>query len=165
MDQNTNSNNAATTNVPALTGGGQNPAIESVLASAATLTEIIQQETEYLRAADTKGFRSLYDKKAEVAQSYESKLQKLLAQKDQLQSAAPADKERLQEARKAMIEASRENLDALERTNTSLNRISERIMNLAREKAAKQSVSAYSNKGALYNNSKRPVSVGVIETA
>ena len=92
-------------------------------------------------------------------------MQKLLAQKDQLQSAAPADKERLQEARKAMIEASRENLDALERTNKSLNRISERIMNLAREKAAKQSVSAYSNKGALYNKSKRPVSVGVIETA
>lgn len=159
MEQTEQKNNKA----PA--SAAQNQAIESVLSSAATLTDIIKQETEYLRAANTKGFKSLHDKKTEIANSYQHKLHNLLAQKEHLASAAPTDLERLQQARQDMIMASRENLEALERTNKSLNRISERIMKLAREKAEKQSISAYSNKGALYNNSKRPVSVGVIETA
>lgn len=150
-------------NAQTLPDHAQAQAIEGILASASDLTDILNKETEYLKAADTKGFRSLHDQKTEYAARYESQLMKLISNKEQLKSAPPEALAKLQEARKDMAQASKENLTALERTNKSLNRISERLLNLAREKSSNDKL-AYSNKGALYSNSKRPVSVGITET-
>jgi hypothetical protein len=62
-----------------------------------------------------------------------------------------------------MITASNENLEALSRTTKSLNRISERILKLARKKSQGNAL-AYSNKGTIYENNKKPISVGLAET-
>jgi|TARA_R110000868_G_scaffold128518_1_gene336657 hypothetical protein len=141
----------------------QNAAIDSIIVSATSLTEIIQKETEYLRAADTKSFQALHNQKTERAHAYQEQFMKLVSNKAQLKSANPEALERLQQARSEMITASNENLEALSRTTKSLNRISERILKLARKKSQGNAL-AYSAKGTVYDNNKTPISVGLTET-
>lgn len=141
----------------------QNAAIDSIIMSATNLTEIIQKETEYLRAADTKNFQALHATKTEHAHAYQAQFMKLVSNKGQLKSADPEALERLQQARSEMISASNENLEALSRTTKSLNRISERILKLARKKSQGNAL-AYSAKGTVYDNTKTPISVGLTET-
>lgn len=150
-------------NQNALADYSSNKAIDSIVVSAQDLTEILNQETACLKAADTKGFKALHDQKTEFTQRYEAQFTKLIANKEQLKGAPVSELERLQEARKNVINASKENLEALKRTNKSLNRLSERILNLARENQ-QASTATYSSKGSLYTNDKRPISVGLIET-
>jgi len=141
----------------------QNKAIDSIIVTAANLTEIIQKETEYLKAADTKSFKALHAQKTQYVHAYEAEFLKLVSNKAQLKSADPDALERLQQARSEVITASNENLEALNRTTKSLNRISERILKLARDKSQGNAL-AYSNKGTIYENSKKPISVGLAET-
>lgn len=145
-----------------ITDGANSSAIEKIIASATDLTDILNQETECLKAADTKGFKALHDQKHEIAQRYETQFHQLVSNKENLKGTNPAMLERLQDARRDMVKASKDNLTALERTNKSLNRLNERMMNLAREKS-QQNTQTYGNTGALYNNDKKPISVGLIE--
>lgn len=151
---------------PALTApSGTSPAaINSIILSAENLTEIIEKETACLRVADSHGFKSLHAQKESFAHSYEAQFQKLIANKGELKALAPEDLQRLTQARKKMTDASIENFAAMERTKRSLNRLSERIMKLARNQS-QHNTNLYSSSGALYSSQGTAKSIGIGEDA
>tara|TARA_R110002124_G_scaffold64985_2_gene177251 strand:- start:62683 stop:63159 length:477 start_codon:yes stop_codon:yes gene_type:complete len=144
---------------------GTSPAaINGIISSAENLTEIIQQETACLRAADSNGFKDLHAQKEDFAHRYEAQFQKLIANKEELKALAPEDLARLTQARKKMTDASIENFAAMERTKKSLNRLSERIMKLVRNQS-QHNTNLYSASGALYSSQGSAQSIGIGEDA
>jgi ElaB/YqjD/DUF883 family membrane-anchored ribosome-binding protein len=140
-----------------------NKAMQEMMSTIDNLRGALIEETNALKEADTKTFLTLQDKKLEVAREYLDNMAQMLARKEELQSADPTLKNKLEKMRAEFSETAHENHAALERMKNGMQRLGERIMEKAREAAKKEEELIYGSSGRMYSGIR--ASVGVSETA
>lgn len=140
-----------------------NKAMQEMMSTIDSLRNALVEETSALKDADTQTFLSLQDKKLNVARDYLVGMEQLLARKDELQSADPTLKNRLEEMRIQFSDTAHENHAAIERMKNGMKRLGERIMEKARDAAKKEEELIYGSSGRMYSGIR--ATVGVSETA
>lgn len=117
------------------------------------------EETRVLKEADTKSFMALQDKKLDIAHDYLQGMSQMLSRKDELKSADPALKNRLEKMRVEFADIAHENHAALERMKNGMKRLGERIMETAREAAKKEDQLIYGSSGQMRSGLKATIGI------
>ncbi|MCI5060243.1 MAG: flagellar protein FlgN [Alphaproteobacteria bacterium] len=139
-----------------------NKAINEMMVTIDALRNSLVEETNALNEADTQTFMSLQDNKLHIAGDYLEGMSQLLARKDELKSADPKLKKRLEEMRKDFADIAHENHAALQRMQNGMKRLGERIMEKAKEAAKKEKQIIYGASGHMKQGLK--ASIGVNES-
>ncbi|MDP7142907.1 MAG: flagellar protein FlgN [Alphaproteobacteria bacterium] len=137
-------------------------AMKQMLETIGNLSALYEEENDALAKANTQKFLSLQDEKIKIARNYQNGMRQILDRKDEFKDFSEEFKAKLIAKQKAFDEIARQNLTAIERTQKSVTRLNERIMETAREKASKKNVN-YKDNGRLGRN-ERPVSMGLSES-
>lgn len=140
-----------------------NTAIQEMMETIDALRSVYLEENEALESADTKRFLSLQQRKLGIARTYQDGARQLVERKDEMKTADPDLKKKLEDMQADFSEITSKNLSALERVRGSVQRMNDRIMTSARDAAQKRNVQYRSN-GSLEQN-ERSVSIGVTESA
>ncbi|MBU0800696.1 MAG: flagellar protein FlgN [Alphaproteobacteria bacterium] len=138
-------------------------AMEEMMATIDALRTVYVEETDALEKCDTQTFLALQDRKIASANKYQSGIAQILARKDEMRAADPTLRIRLVTMQEDFSNLSARNIEALNRVSRGVKKLGDRIMNSARDAAAKDAVN-YGKKGLL-NKYKGPVSIGVSEQA
>jgi len=129
------------------------------------LRGVYVRETEALGAADAKSFLALQDEKLRAADLYQTKIKEAVARQEELKSANPVLKKRLNEMQQDFRVLSRKNREALERMQRCTHRLNGTLRRAARDAAQKQLAFSYGETGALEGHKRKSISTGVRETA
>jgi hypothetical protein len=125
------------------------------------LRQVYEDETNALERIDTQAFVSLQSRKIETASKYESFVSQIVSRKDEIRVIDPTFRDRVIAKQEEFNQLTARNLKALDRLNRGVKRLSERIMNSARDTARTEAVN-YGSHGKL-NAYKGPVSLGISE--
>ena len=140
-----------------------NKAMQEMMSTIDRLRFSLVEETAALKDADTQTFMTMQDTKLDIARDYLDGMTQLLARKDELKSADPTLRERLEQMREEFADIAHENHAALERMKNGMKRLGERIMESAREAAKKEEELVYGSSGHMQSAHKG--SIGVNESA
>jgi len=140
-----------------------NRAMQEMMGTIDRLRASLIEETAALRDADTKTFLSLQDNKLDVARDYLDGMTQLLSRKEELRSADPTLRQKLEDMRIDFADIAHENHAALERMKNGMKRLGERIMETARETARKEQQIVYGASGQMQSSMK--ASTGINESA
>lgn len=140
-----------------------NNAMQEMMGAIDKLRASLVEETAALKDADTETFMSLQDKKIDVARDYMEGVSELLNRKDEMKKADPTLINRLEEMREEFGHIAYENHAALNRMRNGMKRLSERIMESAREAARKEEQIIYGANGHMQSGSK--ATIGINESA
>jgi hypothetical protein len=141
-----------------------NRAVQEMIAAIDALQVIYVAENEALRSADTKKFLSIQDRKLAAARDYQSGATQLMERKDQIKSKIdPRLSQALKARQNEFTAIGQENLENLERMRRCTKRLSERLMQAARDTVVKNS-HAYGKRGRMQQAGRR-VSMGLNESA
>lgn len=138
-------------------------ALNEIIRTIGELHEVYQEENQALGNADTKTFLSLQNRKIEMAQMYDSRMQQLIARRKEFKTSSPALKQKLKQMHEDFSGIAQENLKGIDAMKRSIERLNTRIMNVAKEAAEVQNT-FYSAEGALHKR-RRSVSMGLNESA
>lgn len=136
-----------------------NQAMQEMMSTIDRLRLSLIEETKVLKEADTQSFLALQDKKLDVARDYLEGMSQMLARKDELKSADPALKDRLEKMRVEFSDIAHENHAALERMKNGMKRLGERIMETAREAARKEDQLIYGSRGQMQPGLKATIGI------
>lgn len=139
-----------------------NKAMQEMMDTINTLRTTMVEETEMLTKADTTSFLNMQDKKIEVTSKYLEGMTQLIARKEELKSADPSLREKLQAMRVEFADITDENLVALDRMKTGMKRLGERIMQQAQKAAKSHDQIIYGSNGHMQSASK--ASIGINES-
>lgn len=139
-------------------------AMQEMMAIIDVLRSVYVEETAALKAADTKTFFSLQDRKIEAAQNYHAGLSETLIRKDEISKIRPQMKSMFGQKQEEFSVIAKENLEALDRMRRTADRLGKRIMQTARDTALRDSVS-YGVNGNLTAYKNKPVTMGLNESA
>ncbi len=143
----------------------QNPnqAMQEMMQALDALRTVYNEENSALVSADTRRFMDLQDRKIEAAQRYHDTAAQLIERRDDLKSADPALRRQLQDMHGEFRILTETNLSGIERMNKCVKRLSERVVQSARD-AALRDTANYRRNGTLHRTD-RPVSMGLNESA
>lgn len=164
MHKATHSSHKNTTR-PFILSRDPNKALEETMRTIERLQGLYQKENAALDKSDTKGFLALQDIKVETARLYHDSVSEIIARKDEMQTASAELKQRLRAMQEGFSEIAAKNLKAVSRMQRTVERLGDTIRRAARDSAKQQNTSNYGKSGQLENNSKRPTSMGLSETA
>jgi hypothetical protein len=139
-------------------------AMQEMMQAIDALRNIYVEETIALKAADTKAFFGVQDRKIEAAQNYHAGITEAMARKDELLQAHPQMKSLFRRKQEEFSKIADENLEALDRMRRTVDRLGNRIMRSARDSAMRDGVS-YSARGDLSGYKNKPVTMGLNESA
>ena len=105
----------------------------------------------------------LQDSKIEAGRDYESGMLQLLGRQDDIRAADPSLVQKLEEMQKAFHATTEENRKSLERMQKGMDRLHNRIMQVARKAAEDQAQFVYGASGQM--QTRRKTSIGVSESA
>lgn len=120
-------------------------------------------ETEALKETNTKEFMRLQDDKITVSRKYMHAYEELMARKEEMKTAKPSLKKKLEEMRKDFAVITKENLTAIDKMSKGMRSLENRIMETARKEAQKEKQFAYGASGQLSNGLKS--TIGINESA
>jgi len=140
-----------------------NTAMQEMMHTIDALRSIYLEENEALEQSDTHRFISLQDRKLAAARNYQLGARQILERRAELKKIDPALKQNLAQMQEEFSEITAKNMTALGRISKAVERLNERIMQLARETVSKDGVN-YSASGSL-ENGQRPLSIGLNESA
>lgn len=140
-----------------------NRAMQEMMVTIDKLRGALLEETAALKIADTKGFMALQDKKLDIARDYLEGMNQMIMRKDEMKKADPALLKKLEAVRAEFAEITYENHAAIERMKRGMKRLSERIMETAREAAKREEQLIYGANGHMQTASKG--SIGLNESA
>lgn len=140
-----------------------NQAMLEMMQALDALRTVYDEENDALVNANTRRFMDLQERKIQAAQRYHDTAAQVIEHRDELKSADPVLRQRLQDMHGDFAILTEQNLGHIERMNKSVKRLSERVVKGARDAALRDSAS-YSRRGTLYGNN-RPVSTGLNESA
>lgn len=140
-------------------------AMKDVMDTIKALGNVYREETEALEKSDTKAFMAMQDKKIHAAQEYQTVMAQMVARKNELKTADPAIKDRLDKLHKGFQALSKQNLDAIDRMQRCTERLGNTIRNAAIKSEQTKRGYSYSETGAIPNTSrKKAISSGLSET-
>lgn len=139
-------------------------AMQEMMQTIDALRVVYVQETAALKNADTNAFLNLQDQKIKTAQDYHAGISQMFGRKDEIMMVHPELKSLLRKKQEEFSAVAKENLDAIERMRRTVDRLGSRIMQAARDAAARESVN-YSAKGSLNAYRNKPVTMGLNESA
>jgi hypothetical protein len=141
-----------------------NKAVMEVIDMIENLRRIYIAETAVLAAADTKGFMDIQEKKLKAARLYQNSALILLDRKNELKNKVdPRLTQALAKKQEEFAAVSRDNVNHLERMRACSKRLSDRIMQSARD-AVRGNAHCYGARGHLEQNERR-VSLSLNESA
>jgi hypothetical protein len=138
-------------------------AILEMMQTIDALRGVMIQETAALDKSDTDGFFSLQDQKLMIARDYQSGMSQLLARKDEIRTADPTLKARLEAMQKTFHATAVENRQSIDRMRKGMERLGDRIMRFARKAAEKETRLVYGATGQMQAGGK--ASMGINESA
>lgn len=143
----------------------ENPAkaMQEMMDTINDLRDVYTEETNALQAVDTMKFLQLQDRKIAAARDYQAGVDQIMKRREQFKNTPQAVRDELKRKQEEFSALTCANLDALERMQKTVRRLGDRIMKAARETAEKSSPN-YGAKGSI-NKNKRPVSIGINESA
>lgn len=142
-----------------------NTAMHEMMSTIDELRGIYQRETEALEISDTKAFLAMQESKLNAARKYQDGIEQIIERKNNMKSANPLLRKRLEEMQKDFFELSSKNLEALSRMHRTTERLGNTIRSAARDAAKKQRAFSYGETGSLHTQEKKSVSMGISETA
>ncbi|NCC22981.1 MAG: hypothetical protein EOM26_11065 [Alphaproteobacteria bacterium] len=142
-----------------------NRAMQEMMTIIDELHGILDAETRALTTADTKTFFGLQEKKIRAAQAYHDGATQILERKDDFAGIKVSLRKKLEERQEAFQKTTTLNLKKLKSMNRGVQRYSNRLMESAREHAAKVNTVNYSAAGKVTTNPNKTVSIGVSESA
>lgn len=151
--------------IPVKLARDPNRAMQQMMETIDALRQVYEQETQALQALDTQAFLALQDAKQRSAHAYQSHVNEMIMRKEDMQKADPALKQQLERMRNDFAELSRLNMEALDRMQRTMDRLSMTIRSAAKDAAQKHSAYSYSETGMLQMNNKKCISLGDSETA
>lgn len=140
-----------------------NKAIEEMMLTIDKLRETLVEETKVLQDADTKSFLDLQDQKLIDARQYMDGISQLLSRKEELKAADPSLKDLLEQKREQFAEVTHNNHAAIQRMQSGMKRLGDRIMETAREAARREKEIIYSARGQMQTGLN--ASIGINESA
>ena len=140
-----------------------NKAMQEMMGTIDRLRLSLVEETKALKQADTQKFMALQDKKIDVARDYLDGMVQLLERKDELKSADPTLKNRLEKMRIEFADTVHDNHASLDRMKNGMKRLGDRIMETARATVKKEEQLIYGSSGHMQAGLK--ASIGVNESA
>lgn len=138
-------------------------AMQEMMDTINELRAVYKEESEALENADIGHFLRVQEKKIRVTTDYHHGARQIIARKDEFRTATPELRAHLIAAQESFHQVAAANLSGLERMRRSVQRLSERIMSIARE-AARNHTPNYGASGTL-NRNERAVSIGLNESA
>lgn len=127
------------------------------------LQSLLAQETDYLKKADSQNFFRLQERKIHLAHAYSDEVAQMMDMSETLKEKYPNIGPYLQQKRDELQIHIKENERALQTMQRSSKRLSDRIMDIAREAAIAQNSVAYGAGGRLGQTKK--ASMGLSEQA
>ncbi len=142
-----------------------NAAMQDMMTTIDALRNVYSRETEALEAADTRKFLEVQAEKLKVAVEYQAGVEHLIERKNEMKSANPLLRKRLEDMQKDFADLTVRNMDALKRMQRVTERLGNTIRHAAKESAIRERAFSYGETGALKSSEKKTVSMGVSETA
>lgn len=139
-------------------------ALNEMMQAIDALRNVYVEETTALKAADTKAFFNLQDKKIETAQKYHDGFTEFMLRKNEMLNVHPDLKKIFGRKQTEFSKVAAENIEALQRMSRTADRLGQRIMRAARENAARDGV-AYGAGGNMNLHRNKPVTMGLNESA
>ena len=140
-----------------------NKAMQEVMIIIDNLQTFLIKETTALKDTDTPLFLSMQDEKLEVSREYLEGVSMLMGRKEELDTADESLKARLEEMRNQFAEIAADNHAAINRMRHGMSRLSDRIMEAARETARKEQQIIYGAGGRMQSANRG--TIGVSESA
>ncbi len=133
--------------------------VESIMA---TLTDILDRESQAVQASDFKAFRGIQNDKFAMLTRYRSMMDTLARQTLNLSQADPKILDRLRASNEKFKTSAKRNTQALEAGKNSMQRIVDRIVRCARDHV-QGSRQTYNKKGQAGTKTQLPLSLQVNE--
>lgn len=135
------------------------------LSSAVTyLIDILGRETTAVKEININEFTSLQAQKSDALHQYSMHMNALLNQKNQIKLLPESVKSRIRHFEENLSLARTENMTALERAGKSMERLRDRIAQIARDSVI-QSGTSYGPNGKMYNSARKAISTGLSDRA
>lgn len=141
-----------------------NEALKEMISVSMQINELYSKETVFLKETNTKGFMSLQDEKIRLAYAYQAGSKELIARKKELIHADASLKQKLKDLRNEFVRIGSENETILNKVHKNVKRLSDRILNVARDAAQKAQVRGYNSSGAT-TQAQKSVAVSISEEA
>lgn len=138
-------------------------AMQEMMDTINELRSLYKEENEALETADITRFVRLQEKKLKIATDYHHGAAQIVARRDEFKTATPELRAKLAEAQESFNQVTTENLNNLDRMRRSVQRLSDRIMAVARD-AVRSDTPNYGATGTLNRNERR-VHIGLNESA
>ncbi|MBI2235336.1 MAG: flagellar protein FlgN [Micavibrio aeruginosavorus] len=139
-------------------------ALQDMMQTIDTMRSVYEEETQALRVADLKAFFALQNKKIAAATDYHAGIAELISRKEEILDVHPDLKNIFNRKHSEFSAVAADNLDALTRMRRTVDRLSHRVMQAARDAAVRDSVN-YSARGSMNNPRNRPITMGLNESA
>jgi hypothetical protein len=126
---------------------------------------IIDEETRALESADTKTFLGLQEKKLMAAQAYHDGTTQIISRKEEFADVRDTFRKKLGSREKAFHASTELNMKKLRSMSRGLKRMTNLLMENAREQGKKMQTLGYTASGAIENPEGKKVSIGLNESA
>lgn len=151
--------------LPAALSADPDKAIGEMISTIERLQSVYERETLALENVDAQAFLAEQDEKFEIAKIYQNRVQEVMQRKTELRTANPALKDKLEQMQADFSELSFRNMKALKRMQRTMERLGNTMRRVAKEETRKQRTFSYGSNGALKDDSKKRISMGLSETA
>lgn len=138
-------------------------AMQEMMDTINDLKSVYLEENAALMDSDLRTFLKLQERKVNAAEKYERGITEMKIRKDEMKNVEQEKKERLISLQEEFVELAKINMESLDRMRSSVKRLSDRVMTVARETVQKEQAK-YGAAGALETNDRR-VSIGLNESA
>jgi hypothetical protein len=142
-----------------------NAAMQEMMSTIDSLRDVYTRETEALEAADARAFLEMQAEKMKFARQYQDGIGQILTRRDEMKTANPLLRRRLEDMQKNFSEISTRNINALKRMQRVAESLGNTIRHTARDAAVRQRAFSYGETGTFKSSEKKSVSMGVSETA
>jgi hypothetical protein len=142
-----------------------NKTLSDLIATIRQLRAVYERETEALTNIDTQGFLGVQDEKFQCAKNYQAGVAIIMNHKNEMKKADPVLKKELETMQADFSELSHRNMIALERMQRIIQRLGNTMRRAAKDEAKKRRGVSYGENGAMKDDNKKRISLGVSETA
>ncbi len=126
---------------------------------------IIDEETRALENADTKTFLGLQEEKLIAAQAYHDGATQIIQRKAEFADVRETFKKHLEKKQKSFNASVESNMKRIRSVSKGIQRISNLLMENAREQGQKMQTLNYNHGGKFENTANKTVSIGINESA
>jgi len=140
-----------------------NKAMTEVMATIINFKKFLLEETKALKDADTPLFLQMQDEKLEIARDYLEGMSQLMARKEDLKKADEKTKLKLEDMRNDFANIAADNYASINRMKNGMKRLSDRIMEAARETARRDKEIIYGATGRMMSATNG--TIGINESA